>query len=187
MRLTKLDLKKIIQEEIQNLFEETTDSLKQEFDVTPKEMEKMRKPYSDTWWTNRHGYNRGTKMAPIVDDSPMGGTIAAEKFKSAHGRDPKDGDVVYYLNQAKNPRTGDSEWNYATFTFGKTHVPDTPDVRRAKLKEIIQEEYDELLDEAEEEGEGTTIDISTVVPGGVAPHGIPQEQWQSIGSSAIGE
>ena len=179
MRLTKLDLKKIIQEEIQNLFEEDLPLLKQKFDITPEEMGKMRKPYSDTWWTNRYGYNRGTKMAPIVDDSPMGGTTAAEKFKSAHGRDPKEGDVVYYLNQAKNPATGESEWNYATFTFGKMHTPDTPAERRAKLKETVQEEYDKFLNEED----SIVADFSTSEIGGMPPPGVPEDEWSGVGTS----
>jgi hypothetical protein len=185
MPLTKLDLKQIIQEEMQNLLEEETPTLRQKFEVGPKEIEAMLIPYSNRWWTNQYGHNRGTKMAPIVDDLPMGGPEAIRKFQTAHGRDPKEGDVVYYLGQNKR---GDRE--YSTFTFGKKYDPkpvqDTPAQRRAKLKEAIEEEYDKFLGEAEE-GEGTTIDISVAMPGGMAPFGIPQDQWEMVGTSAEGE
>jgi|ETNvirnome_2_300_1030623.scaffolds.fasta_scaffold25201_2 hypothetical protein len=39
MRLTKLDLKQIIQEEMQNLLEKETPTLRQKFEVGPEEIE----------------------------------------------------------------------------------------------------------------------------------------------------
>ena len=191
MPLTKLDLKQIIQEEIQNLLEKETPTLRQELELTNRDIQAMTSPDERHIVHHlTHGYNRGTEMAPIVDGSPMGGPEATRKFKEAHGRDPREGDTVYYLGQNKR-----GDWEYSTFTFGKMHVPDTPAQRRAKLKETIQEEYNKLLSEMyykrdvteEDDDEGVVVDIPVENIGDeLPPTNLPAElhhQWSMIGAS----
>jgi hypothetical protein len=65
------------------------------------------------------------------------------------------------------------------------HVPDTPAQRRAKLKETIQEEYDKLLGEVQDEENSVITDFSTNEIGRTPPPGVSADEWSGVGTSIV--
>jgi hypothetical protein len=180
MRLTKLDLKQIIKEEIQKILQKESAMEKAiaaaqyraaVADAVEKtdRHEKLRvgHPFRGHHSSGHHH----TRIIPIDDPADA---AAAVKEKGDEGYESGKFGALPSTGRPEYPRR---RGNAAQL---QEKIPDS-------LVRTIQEEYDKLLGEAEEEGEGTTIDISAATPGGMAPFGIPQDQWETVGTSAVGE
>jgi hypothetical protein len=195
MPITKLDLKQIIQEEMQNLVEEETNQ----------------KALSTDEWLELARQELGLgqpEPEPIIDLSyPRGVGMVNAAFSDFKNRKINyDTGKPWTLDQAwerARSQTGLSDLNILYMkdvtiprfkrTLDQQKRPkhlgpaDSQPPHGLELKEVIKEEYDKLLNEFYEEGEedSITTDFSTNEIGRTPPPGVPADEWSGVGTSII--